>query len=614
MKRSLFMTGAVMLILTLLTFMPKCTLEAHALSGTGTKDNPYIVTEYDELYNILMPEEHALFNNLDTYIKLGDDIIVNDEKNGRCFELYNNSLKIWTVNFDLAGHTLSRTADTKDTFMFRISSQAKLVIDDSIGGGVISCDLDCGSQVSEVIEVVGGSELIINGGTFENLHNNPVGGYATACIMIMGGDVTINDGTFKANCNVVDNQYGQTYINGGTYIEKKDNKSYSSYALRLLDHRSKIVNCTCLGVEANTLLDLPYFNDDFTAREMFFENTVIKSDGTDIAVDDLKKGIKGKEITVTAPSIDKINISITEPKAGEKPDFNATADNENVSVVTEVLNSDETYSYVYDKMTWYMGDPLTADDVFEYDMTYLAYVELISKNGYVVTTGTKVYINGREAVLDSISTDGTGIFRAEFPLYKKYIDNVEITISEPKAGEERSDEVVSSSEGIQIVRQISPEELTVEVDKFDWYIYSKEEETYKKLTDVFTYEPDNIYLAGFTMRPLDGYYIDNLTKVTVNGKIPEKIECNAMEQTLTAAFPFEIKKEAEPPVTGILGDVNNDGNIDIEDAVMVINHVNGQKALTDEKIKRADIDGNSDIDIEDAVAIISHVNGIKVIS
>ena len=59
--------------------------------------------------------------------------------------------------------------------------------------------------------------------------------------------------------------------------------------------------------------------------------------------------------------------------------------------------------------------------------------------------------------------------------------------------------------------------------------------------------------------------------------------------------------------------MNNDGNIDVEDAVRVINHVNGMTALTDDETARADIDGNSNIDIEDAVAIISHVNGVKAI-
>ena len=44
---------------------------------------------------------------------------------------------------------------------------------------------------------------------------------------------------------------------------------------------------------------------------------------------------------------------------------------------------------------------------------------------------------------------------------------------------------------------------------------------------------------------------------------------------------------------------------------MVIGHVNGQKALTKEEEGRADIDENNNIDIEDAVAIIAHVNGVK---
>lgn len=60
-----------------------------------------------------------------------------------------------------------------------------------------------------------------------------------------------------------------------------------------------------------------------------------------------------------------------------------------------------------------------------------------------------------------------------------------------------------------------------------------------------------------------------------------------------------------------LGDVNGDGNIDIEDAVKIISHVTGQTALTDDEASRADIDSNDAIDIEDAVAVISHINGIS---
>lgn len=64
----------------------------------------------------------------------------------------------------------------------------------------------------------------------------------------------------------------------------------------------------------------------------------------------------------------------------------------------------------------------------------------------------------------------------------------------------------------------------------------------------------------------------------------------------------------------LLGDVNNDKKIDIEDAVMIINNINGVKVLSSDEILRADVDSNKTIDIEDAVAIISHVNGVNAIS
>lgn len=62
-----------------------------------------------------------------------------------------------------------------------------------------------------------------------------------------------------------------------------------------------------------------------------------------------------------------------------------------------------------------------------------------------------------------------------------------------------------------------------------------------------------------------------------------------------------------------LGDVNADSEIDVEDAVRIINHVNGVKSLNNDEFKRGDIDKNGKVDIEDAVSIIAHVNGVKAI-
>lgn len=61
------------------------------------------------------------------------------------------------------------------------------------------------------------------------------------------------------------------------------------------------------------------------------------------------------------------------------------------------------------------------------------------------------------------------------------------------------------------------------------------------------------------------------------------------------------------------GDVDGSGKIDIEDAVSVINHINGVKALSGSSLTAADVNGSGNVDIEDAVAIINHVNGVSAI-
>lgn len=78
-------------------------------------------------------------------------------------------------------------------------------------------------------------------------------------------------------------------------------------------------------------------------------------------------------------------------------------------------------------------------------------------------------------------------------------------------------------------------------------------------------------------------------------------------------IPEKKDDSSKPDSKSKLGDVNGDTKIDIEDAVMVIQSVNGMKALTEDETANADIDGNKTIDIEDAVRIIAYVNGIATI-
>lgn len=59
----------------------------------------------------------------------------------------------------------------------------------------------------------------------------------------------------------------------------------------------------------------------------------------------------------------------------------------------------------------------------------------------------------------------------------------------------------------------------------------------------------------------------------------------------------------------MLGDVNGDGATDIEDAVAIIQHINGMTPLVDDEELRADVSKDNNIDIDDAVTLISYING-----
>lgn len=74
----------------------------------------------------------------------------------------------------------------------------------------------------------------------------------------------------------------------------------------------------------------------------------------------------------------------------------------------------------------------------------------------------------------------------------------------------------------------------------------------------------------------------------------------------------EIVKEelnAPPLYAYEKGDVDNSAKIDIEDAVMVVSHINGIKSLEDAQLDAADFNDDDSIDIEDVVLICAEIYG-----
>ena len=64
------------------------------------------------------------------------------------------------------------------------------------------------------------------------------------------------------------------------------------------------------------------------------------------------------------------------------------------------------------------------------------------------------------------------------------------------------------------------------------------------------------------------------------------------------------------PEVVLYGDLNGDGEISVDDAVLLAMYCNGQKMLTDEQLACADLNGDGKISLIDAALLIQYCNGL----
>lgn len=204
------------LLLTLamvLGMLPAMSMTAFAYSGSGTEADPYIVTDYDELRNLMVT---APKDGSTCYIKLGADVSNNQNVNGYELLCANGQC----VDLDLNGCDISRTAVSDDAiFMVR---GGRLTIRDSTGGGTVTSNLAGGS--GNVVSSSDG-DIIVEGGTFHAKYGYTFGIY---------GNLTVNGGTISS-----ENDYCTIYVfrgsltmNGG-HVSNLNSKAY--YTIRMND-------------------------------------------------------------------------------------------------------------------------------------------------------------------------------------------------------------------------------------------------------------------------------------------------------------------------------------------------------------------------------------------
>ncbi|SFB87092.1 dockerin type I repeat-containing protein [Ruminococcus albus] len=487
-------------------------ITASALMGKGTMYNPYIADTYDELMELIAPKDYKKHNysqDTDIYVKLGADIYDNTPNDSRDFNIFSDTDAHINIHLDLAGKKLSRYAYTIDSCLFYLDTNSSLTIDDSIGGGSIVFDTKTEGADAEhlnaknIFIVKKNAELTIKDGTFEmsTRYNN----FTNNCIKNNGGTVTINGGTFKSYRDLITTSTGKTIINNGTfhYTGWQEEKSKDPL-YRGLD-ATYIKNCRLIADE--TIVYLDAYDEEGSSKnvkDIIPEKAVVKINGEVVAHNDLgyndpnlevnafsRSRLCGKEITIETPAIKEVNISLTEPKAGENIKNAAVVESDNVKIYRMGYDKREDgivyENRFYDAVNWYCeGDLLTSAATFEAGKEYdvLFFVEN-KEDGETLADDTKIYVNGKEA---------------------------------------------------------------------------------KKEVSIY---PDRI-LYGITF------------------------ECKGSEL--------------------LLGDVNGDGVINVTDISKAAAHVKGKKLLTGDALKRADVNSDGVVNVTDVTKIAAHVKGKKLLT
>lgn len=114
------------------------------------------------------------------------------------------------------------------------------------------------------------------------------------------------------------------------------------------------------------------------------------------------------------------------------------------------------------------------------------------------------------------------------------------------------------------------------------------------------------HAVGFYYKDNDYKLIDGFTMyVTPNSPAEEYAKKYGVNYKYTGS------QQPEPPATGVKGDVNGDGDVNVSDISKVAAHVKGIKSLSGDELDRADVNGDGVVQVNDISPIAAHVKGKK---
>ena len=364
---------------------------AMASADSGTEDNPYVVTDYEELRNLMIT---APIDGSTRFIKLGADLLSNSNSNNNDLELVDARAR---VDLDLAGHSITRDETTSDWSVFYVHA-GYLTVRDSVGTGRVVENIR-GAAKRNVFHVSSDAHLTIESGTFESKTYNVILG--------QGGTTVINGGTFTNEAKKSDDAYrviqfaaGKLTINGGEFRGR-------GYGITFMKDEDVTINaCTVSLSGTGRLISV---NGGSLNSSYFGEySQIVDAEGKEL---EYYQYLGGAYCRVIGPiPVTKVAIEgIVPPVAGETPSNSVGSD-----TVLEHCSIDKYIGGEHvgeNTVEWYDVNTMNPVDTFEAGKLYMVTIRLVADEGFSFSTKAAVYetltVNGDDdAFVWKVQNDG----------------------------------------------------------------------------------------------------------------------------------------------------------------------------------------------------------------
>ncbi|MBQ8940769.1 MAG: hypothetical protein IJ062_02955 [Firmicutes bacterium] len=513
--------------------------------GTGTKDDPYIVTDepgfvyYCQQGGYIKVEAEEL-NIYGTQINIEKDLNVDL---GDCVVHMQNGLFTWYMVIYNANVTIS-------------SVEGGIIADDSnylfhVGKG--SLTLNGGAYLSRLDETIiaTDSQVTVNSAFLDDAN-------------ISGGKLTVNNSHFM--CSILSDALEIPESNYKYHPLKIDGADFefNGYSIEYLEISEKTA-ADSITLSSGRFQHILVKSSEYNISDLLPKGGYIVKNGEKVNADvkELKAGTEEYYEIVAPIEVSAVDVNITAPKAGKTP------------AVSAELNTDGVTLYKNDPITWYKdGDIMKNTDVFEVGHKYTLSVWLQAQDGYYFATDKSLSpavtgsLNGTSATIgiayEQAADEVINLSYDFGTLQKMTISAIEITVGIPQAGK-TPDFAPTANAGCVLYADKSEKGYGI-----DWY--DSDEHIYLDKNDVF--KEGHSYIMEVFYKPDENYLFVNKMTASVNG-----VELKGYISPENSAKYKLIQVFYDIPVKG---DVDGNGFVEDADAALLMKYITGVEPVLSE--------------------------------